>query len=127
MRTLPPLPSVRPSHLPQECLARLRDLLVAEAGAQAAQYAAHQGIVAHLRGATDTDSVLERELAEAGAARARETMADVGHALERLDKGTYGWCEACGVPVPLERLEAIPGARLCVACPAGRAGMSRRP
>jgi DnaK suppressor protein len=52
-------------------------------------------------------------------------MADVGHALERLDKDTYGWCESCGVPVPVERLEAIPWARLCVACPAGRAGWKR--
>ena len=125
MRALPPRPSVRQPYLSQECLARLRGLLVAEAGAQAARYAAHEGLVAHLRGATDTDSVLERELAEAGAARARETMANVGHALERLDKGTYGRCEACGVTVPFERLEAIPWARLCVACPAGRACWKR--
>ena len=124
MRAVPPLPSVRQSHLSQECLARLRGLLVAEAGAQAAQYAAHEGLFAHLRGETHTDSVLERELADAGAARARETMAGVGHALERLDNGTYGRCEACGVPVPFERLEAIPWARLCVAC-AGRAGWKR--
>ena len=121
MRASPPLPSIQ-SHLSQECLARLRGLLVAEVGAQAAQHAAHEDLVSHLRGETDTDSVLERELAEAGAARVRETMADVGHALKRLDNGTYGRCEACGVPVPLERLEAIPWARLCVACPAGCAG-----
>ena len=124
MRAVPPLPSVRQSHLTQECLARLRRLLVAEAGAQAAQHAAHEVLVSHLRAETDSDSVLQRELAEAGAARARAPMADVGHALERLDKGTYGRCEACGVTVPFERLEAIPWARLCVAC-AGRAGWKR--
>ena len=69
------------------------------------------------RGQTDVDSVLERELAEAGAAKSQETAADVAHALERIENGTYGWCEACGAPMPFERLQAIPSARLCVACP----------
>ena len=70
-------------------------------------------------------SVIQIPLAEAGVVRARETIADVGHALDRLDDGTYGRCEACGVPLPFERLEAIPWARLCVACPAGPAGWKR--
>ena len=124
MRPSPLLSSVQ-THLSAECLAVLRGLLVAEAAAQAAQCAEHEALVAQLRGVTDADSVLERELAEAGAARARETMADVEHALERLENGTYGRCEGCAVPMPFERLEAIPWARLCVACPARRAGWQR--
>jgi RNA polymerase-binding transcription factor DksA len=40
-------------------------------------------------------------------------LADVEHALRRLDEGTYGICEACGRPIDEERLEAIPAARLC--------------
>jgi RNA polymerase-binding transcription factor DksA len=40
-------------------------------------------------------------------------LADVEHALRRLDEGTYGTCEACGRPIDEERLEAIPAARLC--------------
>jgi YteA family regulatory protein len=41
-------------------------------------------------------------------------LADVEHALRRLDDGTYGTCEVCGRPIPDERLEAMPAARLCL-------------
>ena len=41
-------------------------------------------------------------------------LADVEHALRRLDDGTYGTCEVCGKPIPDERLEAMPAARLCL-------------
>src|SRR6202165_3560643 len=41
-------------------------------------------------------------------------LADVEHALQRLDDGTYGTCEACGRPIGDERLEAMPAARFCV-------------
>ncbi|MEY2478914.1 MAG: hypothetical protein QOG87_4229 [Actinomycetota bacterium] len=41
-------------------------------------------------------------------------LADVAHALERLDQGTYGICEACGQPIGEERLEALPAARFCL-------------
>lgn len=39
---------------------------------------------------------------------------DLDYALRKLDEGTYGTCEACGKEIPAERLEAVPGARLCV-------------
>ncbi|MHB8295265.1 MAG: TraR/DksA C4-type zinc finger protein [Acidimicrobiales bacterium] len=42
-------------------------------------------------------------------------LADVEHALARLDEGTYGTCEACGAPIEAERLEALPQARFCLA------------
>lgn len=42
-------------------------------------------------------------------------LGDVEHALRRLDDGTYGTCEACGKPIPDERLEALPAARFCLA------------
>jgi len=40
-------------------------------------------------------------------------LADVEHALRRLDEGTYGTCEACGRLIDDERLQALPAARLC--------------
>jgi RNA polymerase-binding transcription factor DksA len=40
-------------------------------------------------------------------------LADVEHALKRLDDGTYGVCEACGEPISASRLESSPAARLC--------------
>ncbi len=41
-------------------------------------------------------------------------LADVEYALQRLDEGTYGLCEACGKPIGDARLDAMPAARLCV-------------
>ena len=45
-----------------------------------------------------------------------ERITQVERALERLDDGTYGWCERCGTPIPVERLAAFPSATLCVSC-----------
>jgi DnaK suppressor protein len=42
------------------------------------------------------------------------TLADVERALEKLDDGTYGTCDACGEPIGEDRLEAIPWATLCI-------------
>jgi DnaK suppressor protein len=41
-------------------------------------------------------------------------IADAERALERLDAGTYGTCEACGEPIGAARLRARPAARLCL-------------
>jgi RNA polymerase-binding transcription factor DksA len=41
-------------------------------------------------------------------------LADVEHALRRLDEGTYGTCEVCGKVIPDDRLEALPATRLCL-------------
>jgi RNA polymerase-binding transcription factor DksA len=113
------------SQLSQDALGRLRRALVDDSATQTAQFAAHQAMVSQLRGATDGDSVLERELAEAGAARARDAIQDIERALQRLDAGTYGSCQGCGSQIAIERLEAIPSARFCVACRGRRAGWPR--
>ena len=110
------------TELSAEGLNRLRTVLVKESQAQAAQCRQHAATVRLLRGLTDADGVLERELAEVGEARAREAIAEVEHALRRLEDGEYGLCEACGAPVPFERLEAVPSARFCVRCPGRRPG-----
>lgn len=41
-------------------------------------------------------------------------LADVEHAIRRLDDDTYGTCEACGRPIDDARLEAMPAARFCL-------------
>ena len=41
-------------------------------------------------------------------------LADVEHALQRIDAGTYGTCEACGKTIDDARLEALPAARFCL-------------
>lgn len=37
-------------------------------------------------------------------------------ALARLDSGTYGACTGCGDALPVERLELVPDAELCMTC-----------
>ena len=46
----------------------------------------------------------------------QSTHSEIVDAIRRIDAGTYGKCESCGEEIPVERLEAIPTARLCVTC-----------
>lgn len=40
----------------------------------------------------------------------------IDDAIERLDEGRYGDCEACSKPIPLTRLRAVPYATECIDC-----------
>lgn len=119
------MPRVQRPHLSDPSLSRLRELLLGELQVERAQRESHEAAAALLRDETDPDSILEFELAEAGAVRAREATEDIEDALRRMDLGTYGSCEACGAHLPFERLEAVPAARRCVACPGRGAGLLR--
>jgi DnaK suppressor protein len=44
------------------------------------------------------------------------TLGQIEASLERIEDGTYGHCEECGVKIPKTRLNAIPYATLCVRC-----------
>ena len=37
-------------------------------------------------------------------------------AFEKIDRGTYGVCDACGRSIKMARLKALPYATLCVEC-----------
>jgi len=52
---------------------------------------------------------------------ARE-LAEVDAALGRIAEGCYGTCSACGGPLGLQRLRAIPEARFCLGCSGHRPG-----
>ena len=58
----------------------------------------------------------EREQVAALLERAQQQLADLDHALNRVERGTYGICETCGAPIPAERLDAQPATRRCVTC-----------
>ena len=58
-------------------------------------------------GEGDTLAV-ERERDLALSAQARAAIEEIDAALERLDDGTYGICRVSGLPIPKERLRAIP-------------------
>jgi RNA polymerase-binding transcription factor DksA len=56
----------------------------------------------------------ERGEAERLATELREALQEVDAALERLNAGNYGLCQACGKPIGAARLEAMPAARFCI-------------
>ena len=56
-------------------------------------------------------------------AQARHVVDEIDAALARMKKGTYGVCSYAGRKIPVERLEAIPWADVCVDC---RARAERR-
>ena len=41
---------------------------------------------------------------------------EINGALERLEKGTYGFCESCDEAISAKRLRALPEAKLCITC-----------
>jgi RNA polymerase-binding protein DksA len=58
----------------------------------------------------------EREQEQSIAANRMDLMTQIQRAVERIDAGTYGYCESCGRPIPKARLKAFPMATLDVAC-----------
>ncbi len=48
--------------------------------------------------------------------RERKLIRKIEKALERIDEGTYGGCEACGATIGDERLKARPMTTLCIDC-----------
>lgn len=43
-----------------------------------------------------------------------DLIGKIDHALARIDAGKYGICESCGKAIPIERLDVLPYATLCV-------------
>lgn len=64
----------------------------------------------------------ERERDLAISAQAREAIAEIDHALAKFATGIYGICEVSGEPIPTERLEAIPWARVQIRYKVGGLG-----
>lgn len=58
----------------------------------------------------------ERQQIAALLDEARTTLADIAAAEQRLDDGTYGVCEVCGLAIAVERLVALPATPTCVSC-----------
>jgi DnaK suppressor protein len=58
----------------------------------------------------------ERETAQSLSRHARHLLTEIDDAVRRIDAGTFGDCESCGTAIDLERLDAIPYARLCLDC-----------
>ncbi len=62
------------------------------------------------RASSETDRAIELRARD----RQRKLIAKIDSALERLDDGTYGYCEETGEPISLKRLDARPIATLSI-------------
>ena len=81
--------------------------------------------VTQAHSADSAERAQERENDEVVDAIGNETTLSievVQAALERIDNGTYGACDACGKPIAAARLQAIPEATRCVSCAERAAG-----
>ena len=62
------------------------------------------------RASVETDRALELRTRD----RARKLISKIDQALQRIEGGTYGYCEDTGEPIGLRRLEARPIATLSI-------------
>jgi DnaK suppressor protein len=60
------------------------------------------------RASSETDRAIELRARD----RQRKLIAKIDAAIQRIDDGTYGYCEETGEPIALRRLEARPIATL---------------
>ena len=58
----------------------------------------------------ETDRALELRTRD----RARKLVSKIDQALDRIEQGTYGYCEESGEPISLRRLEARPIATMTI-------------
>ncbi len=50
----------------------------------------------------------------------KEALDQIEAAIERIEDGSYGYCDECGVKIPDARLQAIPYTAQCVRCASQR-------
>ena len=62
------------------------------------------------RASSETDWSIELRTRD----RQRKLIAKIGAAIQRIDDGSYGYCEETGEPIALKRLEARPIATLSI-------------
>lgn len=61
-----------------------------------------------------TTEAVERISSTLTARSIAASLAEVDRALEKADAGTFGTCDVCGDPIPVERLEARPFTSRCI-------------
>jgi RNA polymerase-binding protein DksA len=111
-------------------LARFRKLLEAEKERVGKSLAQHAKIIQHEgeESGIDSGKAHSNHLADQGtdeyqyeanikfASSEGRYLYHIEEALARIENGTYGKCESCDGKIGLERLKALPYARLCIEC-----------
>jgi RNA polymerase-binding protein DksA len=119
-------PAVRGADWTARDLAKIRKELLAEIESMQEEYDSSLAELTELQsssadGAGDDQAdagskTFEREQELSIAANRFDLLSQMQRAVERIDAGTYGYCERCGKPIPRARLQAFPMATLDVEC-----------
>jgi DnaK suppressor protein len=72
--------------------------------------------VAHGAQTAAATEVTESQRGDQMRERESKHLVAIEGALRRIEAGTFGRCETCGLPIAPERLEALPWATDCVSC-----------
>lgn len=97
------------------------ETLKADLQARLARYQAHQR---RETGALDKDSeeratqTQNDEVVDSLEQETRNELAQIAHALDRIDKGVGDQCEKCGEDIDPRRLQVLPYTTVCVNCAA---------
>ena len=90
----------------REGIQRERDDAISDAGGELSSVDQHPG-----DSGTET---FELEKNVSLLEQVEDELQEIEAAAQRLERGTYGTCQACGRPIGDERLEAMPAARFCI-------------
>lgn len=64
------------------------------------------------------DAIQQQQMAKANEQHTGQRLVAINGALQRFNELEYGYCEQCGEPIKLARLQIKPEAEYCVACQA---------
>lgn len=73
------------------------------------------------RASLETDRSFNLRLRE----RERHLLNKIDVALERINNGSFGICENCGLEISIPRLEARPVSTLCISCKTAQEEMEK--
>lgn len=62
------------------------------------------------------DAIQSQCIIQAANRRITEELQKIDFALQRIERGTYGWCQSCGCDIAFARLRAIPSTLKCIDC-----------
>jgi DnaK suppressor protein len=68
---------------------------------------------------------IDRKMIEAIGAQDLKRIKAIDAAITRIQQGRYGLCVKCGKKIPMERLQAIPYAVMCIECQKGEERRNR--
>jgi RNA polymerase-binding protein DksA len=109
-------------------LAEFRDILTAERERLLKDVQRNDKAIRHADGESDSGAgrAHSNHMADQGSDEAeyetklllsatqKEYLREIEEALQRIEEGTYGYCEVTGKTIGIERLRAIPTARLSI-------------